>query len=198
MRTIWFRNLVLLGLVGGLACNGDSTAPQSPNQALESELNFLSLRMDAPPLVTTDTSFWAVAGQFHQLIIRQQPDQPGQEGDEFLEFELRPTTLYRRPDGTFFAPGDSILIQVTVDSSRVLAEFRPSGLEFNPDEPARLELNYDDAEDEFLVVESQIDIWRQERPGDLWFRLGSVRFEDLDEIEARLFGFTRFALAIGR
>ncbi len=91
-----------------------------------------------------------------------------------------------------------MLIQVTIDTTRVLAEFRPSGLEFNPEEPARLEIDYDDADSEFLDFEAEFDIWRQERPGELWFRLGTVQFEDRDEIEARLMGFTRFALAIGR
>ncbi len=197
MRRIWVRNLGLLAFLGAVACD-DSTSPRSPDQALESELDFVTLGINAPPLATTDTSFLAVAGQFQQLIIRQQPEKPGEEGDEFLTLELRPKTLFRRPDGTFFQPGDSILIRVTIDTTRVLAEFRPSGLEFNPEEPARLEIDYDDADSEFLDFEAEFDIWRQERPGELWFRLGTVQFEDLDEIEARLLGFTRFALAIGR
>ncbi len=191
-----FLSLVAALLLGLAACDDDS--PTDPTVVLEENLEFVTLRVDAPPLATTDTSFWAVAGQFQQLVIRQQPEQPGEEGDEFLTLELRPKTLFSRPDGTFFQPGDSILITVTIDTTRVLAEFRPSGLEFNPEEPARLEIDYDDADSEFLAVEAELDIWRQERPGELWFRLGTVQFEDLDEIEARLLGFTRFALAIGR
>ena len=68
MRRIWVRNLGLLAFLGAAACD-DSTSPRSPDQALESELDFVTLRMDAPPLATTDTSFWAVAGEFRQLII---------------------------------------------------------------------------------------------------------------------------------
>ena len=183
-------------LLGLAACDDDS--PTDPIVVPEENLEFVTLRADAPPLATTDTSFWAVAGQFQELIIRQQPEQPGEEGDEFLTLELRPETLFRRPDGTFFQPGDSILIQVTIDTTRVLAELRPSGLEFNPDEQARLKIDYDDADSEFLAFEAELDLWRQERPGELWLRLGTVQFEDLDEIEAKLLGFTRYALAIGR
>ncbi len=91
-----------------------------------------------------------------------------------------------------------MLIQVTIDTTRVLAEFRPTGLEFNPDEQARLKIDYDDAESEFQAFEAELDLWRQERPGELWTRLGTVQFEDRDEIETKLLGFTRYALAIGR
>lgn len=180
------------------ACDGDSSGPSNPPIANEDDLQFVVIRADAPPLVTTDTSFWAVAGESRRLVIRQQPDEPGNEGDEFLRFEVKSGSLLRRPDGTAFQPGDSVLIRVTLDSTRVLAEFRPSGLEFDPDEPAELKIEYEDAEDEFLEIEGEIDLWRQERVGEPWVRLGSVRFEDLDEIEAKLTGFTRFALAIGR
>ncbi len=202
-----FLSLVAALLLGLAACDDDSpTDPMVvPEENVgfvtlrpEDNLEFVTLRVDAPPLATTDTSFWAVAGQFQQLIIRQQPEQPGEEGDQFLTFELRPETLFRRPDGTFFQPGDSIRIQVTIDTNRVLADFRPSGLEFNPDEQARLKIDYYHADSEFLVVEAELDLWRQERPGELWTRLGTVQVEDRDEIETKLLGFTRYALAIGR
>ncbi len=193
-----FLSLLAVLLLGVAACDDNPVIDPDPIVVPEENLEFVTLRADAPPLATTDTSFWAVAGEFRQLIIRQQPEQPGDEGDEFLKFELRPETLFRRPDGTFFQPADSILIRVTIDATRVLAEFRPSGLDFNPDEPARLKIDYEDADSEFLAVEAELDLWRQERPGELWIRLGTVQFEDRDEIEAKLLGFTRYALAIGR
>lgn len=191
-----FLPFVAALLLGVAACDDNSLT--NPLIVPEEDLDFVTLRVDAPPLETTDTSFWAVAGQFQQLIIRQQPEQPGEAGDEFLKFELRPETLFRRPDGTFFQPGDSILIQVTIDTTRVMANFQPNGLEFNPDEQARLKIDYDDAESEFLAVEAELELWRQEQPGEPWTQLGSAQFEDLDEIEARLLSFTRYALAIGR
>ena len=72
-------------------------------------------------------------------------------------------------------------------------------------EPAELKIHYDhangdlnddgsvDAEDDSL--ESTLSIWRQEQPGDPFVRLTSVLSVELDEAEAELTGFSRYALA---
>ncbi len=85
-----------------------------------------------------------------------------------------------------------------VDASLFLVNLEPSGLEFSSEEPAVLELDYDEAEEEFLARESEFDAWRQERAGEPWFRVASVQIEELDEIEVLILGFTRYALAVGR
>ncbi len=164
----------------------------------ESQLEFVPRREGAPPLETNDTSFYAVRGEDRELQIRFAGQGGPGTGERFLELEIRRATLLRRPDGTSFAEGDSIEIRVTVDPVLFLAEFEPSGLVFNPEEPAELEIEYDEAEDDFLVREREFDVWRQERPGDSWERIVSLQLEELDEIEVRLLGFTRYALAVGR
>ncbi len=182
------------------ACDGDSPTGQGPGEVVvpESELDFVPRRSTAPPLVTLDTTFWAVRGENRELEIRFQGQGGPGTGKKFLEFEVEEETLLRRPDGTSFALGDSILIRVTIDTVFFLANFEPTGLEFNPAEPARLEITYDEAEDDLLVRETEFDLWRQEKPGDPWVLVGSIQLEDFDEIEASLFSFTRYALAIGR
>ena len=85
-----------------------------------------------------------------------------------------------------------------VDPDLFLVRFEPSGLQFNPDEPAKLELDYDEAEDDFLAREGEFGMWRQEQSGEPWERIGTAQVEELDEIQALLTGFTRYALAVGR
>lgn len=189
--------LVLLAGVVAAAC--DSSTESGPPAVLdESELDFVPRRVAAPPLETMDTSFWAVRGQDRELEIRYEGQGGPGTGKAFLEFTVEEQTLLRRPDGSLFAEADSIEIRVLVDPELFVVSFEPSGLVFNPNEPAKLGLDYDEAEEDFLLREDELDIWRQEEPGDPWERLGSIKVEELDEIEVLLLGFTRYALATGR
>jgi hypothetical protein len=186
---------IIVGLA--LAACVSSTGSE-PEFVDESQLEFVPRSLAAPPVETMDTSFWAVKGQDRRLEIRYQGQGGPGTGKKFLRLDVEEQTLLRRPDGTMFAEGDSIEIHVTVDPVLFLVNFEPSGLRFNPDEPAKLEIDYDEAEEDFLVREGEFDMWRQERSGDPWERLGSFQVEELDEIEALLLGFTRYALATGR
>ena len=122
-----------------------------------------------------------------------------------LEFEVRDKALLRRPNGTLFLPGDSILITVTLDSSdRYIVHFEPSGLVFNPLDPAHLEINYKhadrdidddgDEDSEDLLIESQLRFWQQERAGQPWIALSTLRIDD-DDLETNVLSFTGFAMA---
>ncbi len=186
----------LLMVILFAAC--DSSTESAPQIVDESQLEFVARRATAPLLETMDTSFWAVKGQDRELEIRYAGQGGSGTGKEFFELVIEEQTLLRRPDGTSFADGDSIEIRVTVDPELFLIRFEPSGLQFNPNEPAKLGLDYDEAEEEFLAREGEFDLWRQEQTGDPWERIGTAQVEELDEIEALLTGFTRYALAVGR
>jgi hypothetical protein len=92
-----------------------------------------------------------------------------------------------------------------VDPAQMLFELEPSGLKFNPAVPAELKIHYDHADGDLnddgvsdgedTAIESTLAIWRQENPGDPFVRLASVLSLDLDEAEAELTGFSRYALA---
>lgn len=200
IRNRWAASAVGMMFVLGAfaACDDDSTTDPGPVVVDEADLIFVPRAATAPDLETMDTSFWAVSGEDRELEIRFQGQGGPGTGKKFLEFEVEEETLLRRPDGTAFAAGDSIEIFVSIDPELFLASFEPSGLEFSPTEPARLELTYDEAEDELLQRESEFDLWRQEAPGQDWVLVGTVQLEDFDEIEASLLSFTRYALAVGR
>ena len=105
----------------------------------EDELTFASFSPDLLTQVTRQGSFYAVKGEKRELVLRYEPDEPGEQGDEFLELEIEDDALMTRPDGTLFAEGDSIRITVTVDAqNRFLFFMEPSGLVFDPGEAGRV------------------------------------------------------------
>lgn len=187
--------LAALALV--LAAGCELTTDPGEQGVPEDQLVFLRFAAGALP-ATLDTSFWAVAGEDRRLVLRHPPEGDEEEGEEFLEFRVRSDALWQRPDGTAFAEGDSIRIDVTLDeASRFLFRFEPSGLRFRPDRPAELRIRYlrveGELDDDF---EDRMRLWRQDAPGELWFPAGTVRFKDLKEIRGEVVHFTGFAIAV--
>lgn len=194
------RFIAACGVAALLACM-DNTGPSGvPND----QLHIVLQDTLAPPLDSTVGRFWAKVGENRELRLEYLP--PADSAEDFLRFEVPSDGLFRRPDGSAFQPGDSILITVTVvDAARFHFQFEPAGLQFNPQRPARLRIDYfnanhdfdgdgdiDTADDE---IERILDLWRREGPSAPWFRVGSIKFEALDEIDANIFGFTEYALA---
>jgi hypothetical protein len=165
--------------------------------ASEAELEFVLHAETAPELETRDTAFWAFAGRDTTVEIRYRD-----RGKAYLRFRLDDQSLWKRPDGTLFAPGDSVQIRIRIEDApdpalRFWATLEPAGLRFHPDAPAELEYRYEFADDAFLARETEFGVWLQEAPGEEWIWVPSAQFEDADEIEVELPGFTRYALAIG-
>ena len=188
--------LVLLGC-------GDNTGPAGVPDA---QLTIVRQDTLAPPLLSTQASFWAKVGDGREVRLHYQGAAPGDTGEEYLRFEVPGDGLYRKPGGTAFLPGDSILITVTVlDPARFHYQFEPSGLRFSPEHPARLKIRYFDSEHDFngdgveaaedVRIEGILDLWARSGPGASWFRLGAVKFEALDELDANIFSFTEHAVA---
>jgi hypothetical protein len=46
-----------------------------------------------------------------------------------------------------------------------------------------------------VEIESILDVWERSGPGAPWFRVGAVKFEELDELDANIFSFTEHAVA---
>lgn len=200
--------MAVVAVTSAAAC-GDGDGPSGPDEGIpEVELTFLRHAANAPPLLTSgDTTVVATRGVSLDLEIFYEAEGGGGErGDRFLRFTLEDGSLLRHPDGTPFADGEQIAISLHLDPELLAIEFEPSGLVFDPDAPARLELRYAEADGDYdedgdedsddAELEDEIDLWRQESPGDPWFRIGEIRDLDLDEVKARLFGFSRYALAI--
>ncbi len=200
---VWL--LLLAPLAAAQACDdGTITLPEDPGVA-EDSLTFVQFDPSVLPRITREASFWAVRGESREIRMRYAPENPGEEGEEFLEFEVDDESLLRRPDGTLFAEGDSILITVRVDTTdRFVFTMEPSGLVFDPDEPAELEVDFLRSErdlngdgvvnDADEALRRTLRIWKQERPGDPWFPLGTVEVRE-DRLRADIDSFTGFALA---
>lgn len=215
---------LLASAVAVTACSDDSplspggSGGSSDETASTSELTFLTQSPDAPRLLLQDddgdgfrdTTFVATRGQDTEVeVFYEDPDNSGQRGDRFLEFELEEESLLRYPDdhpmnGAEFGPGDTITITFELRGDTLAADFQPSGLEFNPDEPAELEMRWtnadedtdDDGEDELDEQEDQLDLWKQEAPGEDWLRSGDVKDLERDRLRAFVESFTRWAVAI--
>lgn len=203
MRTV--RCLLLAALAAAVGSCSDSSGPGDDSTKPPGDLSVVPVSQNSAPLFNPVDSFYAVRGEDRDVRIYFQDD-AAQAGEEFMRLRVDAPTLLARPDGTPVLPGDSVLIRVrVVDPTQMLFEFEPAGLKFNPVVPARLKIHYDHAEgdlnDDGSVdveddsIEGTLAIWRQENPGDPFVRLSSVLSLDLDEAEAELTGFSRYALA---
>ena len=201
-RTRWLSTLAT-AVLAGLACS-DSNGPDPVVKPPE-ELTILRLAATSPPIWNPEVTFWAYADRDREARIWFQ-DPEGNAGEEYLRLRVESGALLTYPNGTPFGPQDSVEITVrVVDPALLLFEFEPAGLRFSPAQPAELQLEYAEADDDLdddgdvdgedEVLEGEVYVWRQQGPGEPFERLVTLRFEDLDELEAEIPGFSRFAIA---
>ena len=200
--------LFLLAATGvvvlALACSS-TTAPDQPVVKPLASLNILRLQPGHPALYADSVSFMAVRGQSSEQKIYF-ADIGGGQGEEYLVFKLNAQSLLSYPDGTPFTTGDSVRITIRViNPDSIYFQFDPAGLKFDLAHPAKLTIKYaetggdinDDGtvngEDSTLV--DSLAIWRQPEPTDSFTQLQSVQFQEADEIEADILGFSRYAIA---
>lgn len=206
MRFRILRPLALAFLTSLAACEDPGVGPDPVEQVPEGRLTFLRFAESAPPLADSVVSFWAVRGEDRGVEMRLAPGGDGEQGEDFLQFEVPGGALLKRPDGRAFVSGDSVLITIqVVDATRFLFHFEPSGLQFDPKNPAELEVSYEYADRDFdqdgdldeddREVEREFGVWHQRRLGGLWAKVGTIRMEDLEEVEAKITGFSRYAMA---
>jgi hypothetical protein len=202
-----FRRLLVLGaaaLAAAASCT-DSTSPDATTERAATDLRLLAAPHSAPPLATTQASFYAVKGRSSGVDIWYQPAAGRTDSAKFLEFRVGSNSLDRRPDGTVIANGDSVLITLTVtDPTHFIVEFQPTGLKFADGDQPKLkisfaacgdDLNYDgrvDSADATML--SSLALWRQEAPFQPWFKLTSSVTASLKEINAQLSGFSGYAI----
>ena len=201
------RRLIPLPFVLALACSDSGGPGDGDDIRPPSDLTILRLSDASPPLFNPVESFYAVRGQNREVrIFFEDDERPGEAGEEYLRFSVDNETLLAYPDGTPFVEDDSVLITVrVVDPARLLFEFEPAGLSFDPTRPAELKIHYNHADDDLdedgdvdiddEALELTLSIWRQESDGDPFVRLGSLLLDTVEEIDAELNGFSRYALA---
>jgi len=195
--------LALLSLAAGLSCT-DTTAPDE-NERPATDLRLLAAPYGTPALANPEVSFYAVKGRNTGVDIWYRPRAGQSDSAKFLEFRLGGASLDRRPDGSIIAPGDSLLITVSVtDPRHFVIDFQPSGLLFSANDLPKLkisfaacgdDLNYDgriDGTD--ASMQASLSVWRQESPFQPWTRVPSTVTASVKEVNAQLGGFTGYAL----
>jgi len=197
-----FVGFVVLAIA--LACSDTSGPVTTPVPT--SQLHFVALGQSAPPLYADSVSFYAIMGQDREVRMYYQGATPGDRGDEVLRFKVPGDGLLRRPDGTGFQPGDSILIVVkAIDRAKFLFDFQPTGLEFSPTRPAELTLQYHNDDHDYsgdgkvdttdARIQGQLDVWQRRPPDTLWRRLGASNYESYEELDVKIPHFTDHAIA---
>ncbi|MBA2459512.1 MAG: hypothetical protein H0V43_11255, partial [Gemmatimonadales bacterium] len=94
--------------------DGDDGADEDTEERDEDDLFFLQPDDDAPPLATTQVSFYAVRGQERQALIMYRAQPGAADSSEFVRFVVPAGSLVERPDGSPIALGDSLRITLTV------------------------------------------------------------------------------------
>lgn len=193
-----------LGLSAALACTSNTTTTDPPEERPPAELNILRLPTNHRPFFNTEVSFYAKVGRDAEASIYFL-DEQGQRGKRFAQLQIESRSLATKPDGTSFVAGDSVLITMRIiDPVEIQVELLPSGIKFSTSRPAELKLDYKetkgdlngdgkhDGDDDH--IESNLSIWRQEKPGDPFVKIGSIK-SDEGELKADLTGFSRWAIA---
>ena len=192
---------VLLGAIAG--CGDD---PSGPITKTDANLNVVLQAPTAPSLSATTKSVLVTRGQNTELKLYYRPRAGSADSSEFLRLRFEDNTLLARPDGSPIAMGESVLVTATVpDPTKFLVTLEPSGLRFNPNDPADLKWKLAESEDD-LDDDGDVDaadstlfrslgIWRQATVGAPWTRLASRLEVQLDEIEAELTGFSNYVVA---
>ena len=200
------RRGVLVCLAACTLFGCSDVTPTTPEERPINGLRLLSVTADAPALVTTVSSFYAVRGRNAGIDLWYRPKAGSRDSTKFLEFRLDNTSLDRRPDGTVFAEGDSVLITLTVtDPKHLIVDFQPSGLRFTTKNPGRLKMFFTQVGDDLDgsgsvdenddAIENQLSIWRQESVLAPWIKVASVEVKSNKEVDASIAGFTGYALA---
>ena len=196
--------MAMLAALAGCGSDGPTAADSDVRPA--EQLHFLRPAADAPPLANPVVSFYAKRGEDREAFIYYRPRPGRTDSTEFVRFKVPGGSLDRRPDGTAFVLGDSILITVRVsDPARLILDFQPSGLRFSANDPAPLKIRFNEASDDIDgdgdvdadddLRKTELSIWKQEAAGLPWYRLTSVLDFSTDQVEAKLLGFTGYAIS---
>jgi hypothetical protein len=205
-------------LVGVAACAPDRLTSVAPATSIPSASaapsaasallapTFLRPAANAPSIANPVVRFWAKRGvnttaemYYHRAAGRR-------DSTVFFSLRLKGKTLARRPDGTAFGDRDSVLVTLTlVDAHKGIVDCQPSGLRFAADAPARLKINFTEADADLnddgrvnavdALLTRAITVWRRESPAEPWARVASRVDVGAHEVEAEIGGFTGYAIA---
>lgn len=225
---MWRRALpATLAAFAWLAACNDTTGPDDPGTSAQrveqaisdvgTQPHILTQSATAPALETYEKSVQACYGESSKLKVHylgspvdSDDDDDDDYDDEhqavFLTLKIPGESLWKHPDGTPFLKSDCVQITVSIDPERLLAEFHPSGLQFDPDEPASLTLSYQQADPDFdgdgyvgqsdeQIEWEKLDIFRLPHDDGVWARTYSPHYVGAKTFKARMYSFSHYAIA---
>ena len=211
-------SLTLLATAFAFAACADPTAPGAGRPALEAtapepldDARFARQGPTATPLETLQLSRWVVSGRRQTIEIDYTDPDGLAETDptivlEYLRLDFADKTLSRRPDGSAFQAGDSVLVTITVDPVRFQIALEPSGLVFDAKDALKLRVRYQRADPDFdgngvvdaadeTVRTTWLGLWLQDGPTGLWSRIPAQHSLDSRKFDATLEHFSNYAVA---
>ena len=170
----------------------------------ESDLTFIRVGPNAPPLEADSIVFYAVRGETREGEMRYRT---AEYNGKCLLLRIPARSLLRHPNGDPVVGDDSVRIVVRLaDEGRFQFSFEPSGLVFDPDVPAQLEVRYTWADLDFngdgtvndrdKADAERIAFWHQAIPGAKWKKIPTSHLINAVEARAEVLGFSQYALAI--
>lgn len=146
-------------------------------------------------------SFWAVRGEPRSLQINYL-SATGDTSSPFLRFTT--TDPANVPGLGDLAPGDSVLITVTIDPNNIKVSLEPTGLLFG--EPGQLQISYGGADgdlngdgavdDADAYIESQLlALWYREGADSVWEKIPAVQFLSDKSFISSLPHFCEYAIS---
>ncbi len=205
----WITGLLAAALVIVGACSDSPSEPPTPvvptpgDSSLQ--VNSLAPAADAPAIANPVVTFYAKVGERREAFMYYR-SRPGRaDSTVFVRFRVSDGSLLTRPDGSVFAPGDSILITISlVDSLRGIVRFAPAGLRFSAADPADVKFSFlekdEDLNDDGAVnaadsaLQNLLSLWKRESPTLPWIRQTSTVTIGTHEIEADVTGFTEYII----
>ncbi|MDH5234574.1 MAG: hypothetical protein OEW77_06400 [Gemmatimonadota bacterium] len=169
-------------------------------------VNALRAAAGAPEIANPVVTFYAKAGEDREAFMYYRKRPTGNDSTVFVRFRVSKDALLTRPDGSPFAPGDSILITITLtDPTRLIVAFAPSGLRFSTANPAKLKLSFLETDDDLnedgvvdsrdTALQSLLSVWRRETAAAPWVKQASILAIGSHEIETDVGGFTDYIIA---
>lgn len=211
MYTRLVSGLLAAALLGACA---DSAGPVPPQLAARETVelrtlhtpHFLVQAATAPPLEALQASMWIVRGERQTLEVKYtNPTEDPAAVLGFLKLEFHDSTLVARPDGTPIATGDSVLVTVSIDPRLFVVRLEPTGLRFNPLEPARLRVRYHNADPDLNgdgsvdagddAIGRRLGLFRRDETDAFWVQLRAKNDTLEQKFDADLEHFSDYAVA---
>jgi hypothetical protein len=189
----------LVAVAAVLAC-ADETAVEPAAGMTRRRPMILHFAAGTPPLAANTAGVWVVKGRKASVELRLT------SGATFATLDLDQRSLAARPDGTPIAPGDSVLITMSVDGTGAIEiGLAPGGLAFDARHRPRLAMYYavagadydqdgdHDGDDD--RTEDRLGLWRQAAPGQPYAPSPGVTDKASKKVVGDLTGFSRYAIA---